>query len=198
MTLWCVRSDPRLLLNCRCLFSVSHSSLKVADTKEAMMADDATLLRDHVTLTCRSVDRIFLQAYVPKLQSVVGQLLRVECGHDGPSADGGQAERDVGFTRQSRSDGEGFKPVGIDAADERRIDDQPDRKYGQLLGHGPVQPTRCIARRSPFAVTRTAPRGSVCTVMVNAAPAQSLPLCQTACAPQRPYWGRTGIVGPDG
>lgn len=34
------------------------------------MADYATLLRDHVTLSCRSVDRIFLQAYVPKLQSV--------------------------------------------------------------------------------------------------------------------------------
>src|SRR5438034_11567184 len=34
------------------------------------MADYSTLLRDHVTLTCRSVDRIFLQAYVPKLQSV--------------------------------------------------------------------------------------------------------------------------------
>jgi hypothetical protein len=37
------------------------------------MADDATLLRDHVTLECRSIDRIFLQAYVPKLQSV-GQV----------------------------------------------------------------------------------------------------------------------------
>jgi hypothetical protein len=36
------------------------------------MADYATLLRDHVTLTCRSVGRIFLQAYVPKLQSVGG------------------------------------------------------------------------------------------------------------------------------
>ena len=36
------------------------------------MADYATLLRDHVTLTCRSVDRIFLQAYVPKLQCVGG------------------------------------------------------------------------------------------------------------------------------
>jgi hypothetical protein len=36
------------------------------------MADDATLLGDHVTLTCRSVDRIVLQAYVPKLQSVDG------------------------------------------------------------------------------------------------------------------------------
>jgi len=34
------------------------------------MADYATLLRDHVTLKCRSIDRIFLQGYVPKLQSV--------------------------------------------------------------------------------------------------------------------------------
>ena len=33
------------------------------------MADYSTLLRDHVTLTCRSIDRIFLQAYVPKLQT---------------------------------------------------------------------------------------------------------------------------------
>lgn len=37
------------------------------------MADYATLLRDHVVLTCRSIDRLFLQAYVPKLQSV-GQV----------------------------------------------------------------------------------------------------------------------------
>jgi hypothetical protein len=37
------------------------------------MADYSTLLRDHVTLKCRSLDRIFLQAYVPKLQSV-GQV----------------------------------------------------------------------------------------------------------------------------
>src|SRR6516164_1525129 len=37
------------------------------------MADYATLLRDHVTLQYRSIDRIFLQAYVPKLQSV-GQV----------------------------------------------------------------------------------------------------------------------------
>ena len=39
------------------------------------MADYATLLRDHITLTCRSIDRIFLQAYVPKLLSV-GQVCR--------------------------------------------------------------------------------------------------------------------------
>src|SRR5216683_5750694 len=37
---------------------------------EVAMADYASLLRDHVTLNCRSIDRIFLQAYVPKLQTV--------------------------------------------------------------------------------------------------------------------------------
>lgn len=37
------------------------------------MVDYATLLRDRVRLTCRSIDRIFLQAYMPKLQSV-GQV----------------------------------------------------------------------------------------------------------------------------
>ena len=52
------------------------------------MADYATLLRDHVTLTCRSVDRIFLQAYVPKLQSVgwVCQFLRWQRGFAIPSS----------------------------------------------------------------------------------------------------------------
>jgi hypothetical protein len=39
------------------------------------MADFATLLRDNVTLACRSIDRIFLQGYVPRLQSV-GQVCR--------------------------------------------------------------------------------------------------------------------------
>ncbi len=34
------------------------------------MADYATLLRGRVTLRCRSIDRIFLQGYVPKLQTV--------------------------------------------------------------------------------------------------------------------------------
>jgi hypothetical protein len=52
------------------------------------MADYATLLRDHVTLTCRSVDRIFLQAYVPRLQSVgmVCQFLRWQRGFPIPSS----------------------------------------------------------------------------------------------------------------
>ena len=39
------------------------------------MTDYATLLRDHVTLKVRSIDRIFLQAYVPNLQTV-GLLCR--------------------------------------------------------------------------------------------------------------------------
>jgi hypothetical protein len=52
------------------------------------MADYATLLRDHVTLTCRSVDRIFLQAYLPRLQSVgmVCQFLRWQRGFFIPSS----------------------------------------------------------------------------------------------------------------
>lgn len=52
------------------------------------MADYATLLRDHVTLTCRSVDRILLQAYVPRLQSagVVCQFLRWQRGYPIPSS----------------------------------------------------------------------------------------------------------------
>jgi hypothetical protein len=52
------------------------------------MADYATLLRDHVTLTCRSIDRIFLQAYVPKLQTVgwVCQFLRWQRGYGIPSS----------------------------------------------------------------------------------------------------------------
>jgi len=52
------------------------------------MADYATLLRDHVTLKVRSIDRIFLQAYVPKLQ-LVGQVcrfLRWQKGYPIPSS----------------------------------------------------------------------------------------------------------------
>src|SRR6266511_342173 len=52
------------------------------------MADYATLLRDQVTLTCRLIDRIFLQAYVPKLQSVglVCRFLRWQRGFVIPSS----------------------------------------------------------------------------------------------------------------
>ena len=41
-----------------------------------------------LALTCRSVDRIFLQAYVPRLESVgmVGQFLRWQRGYPIPSA----------------------------------------------------------------------------------------------------------------
>ena len=48
-------------------------NLRVRRNAEVVMADYATLLRDHLTLKCCSIDRIFLQAYVPKLQSV-GQV----------------------------------------------------------------------------------------------------------------------------
>jgi hypothetical protein len=34
------------------------------------MTDYSILLRNHVTLECQSIDRIFLQAYPLKLQSV--------------------------------------------------------------------------------------------------------------------------------
>lgn len=52
------------------------------------MTDYSTLLRDHVTLTCRSIDRIFLQAYVPKLQTVgwVRQYRRWQRGFTIPSS----------------------------------------------------------------------------------------------------------------
>jgi hypothetical protein len=52
------------------------------------VADYAALLRDHVTLKVRSIDRIFLQAYVPKLQSVgqVCTFLRWQKGFPIPSS----------------------------------------------------------------------------------------------------------------
>ncbi len=52
------------------------------------MADYATLLRDHVTLTCRSVDRIFLQGYVPHLQTAgwVCRFLRWQRQYPIPSS----------------------------------------------------------------------------------------------------------------
>ena len=52
------------------------------------MADYASLLGEHVTLKCRSLDRMFFQAYVPKLQSV-GQVcifLRWQRGFKIPSS----------------------------------------------------------------------------------------------------------------
>src|SRR5215471_4265079 len=55
---------------------------------EGVMTDYSTLLHDHVTLTCRSFDRIFLQAYVPKLQAVgqVCTFLRWQRGFPIPSS----------------------------------------------------------------------------------------------------------------
>lgn len=52
------------------------------------MVSYATLLRDQVSLICRSVDRLFLQAYVPKLQTVgwVCSFLRWQRGYVIPSS----------------------------------------------------------------------------------------------------------------
>jgi hypothetical protein len=60
----------------------------VVEDQGGVVADYASLLRNHVTLTCRSVDRIFLQAYVPKLQCVGGvcQFLYWQRGFGIPSS----------------------------------------------------------------------------------------------------------------
>src|SRR5215472_9490879 len=52
------------------------------------MTDYGALLRDHVTLRCRSIDRIFLQAYVPRLQAVgdVCRFLRWQRRYPIPSS----------------------------------------------------------------------------------------------------------------
>ncbi|MFQ5788870.1 MAG: hypothetical protein ACE5JI_00165 [Acidobacteriota bacterium] len=52
------------------------------------MTDYASLLRKHVTLKCRCLDRVFLQAYVPKLQTVgyVCRFLRWQKGFKIPSS----------------------------------------------------------------------------------------------------------------
>jgi hypothetical protein len=52
------------------------------------MAGYATVLRDHVTLTGRSIGRIFLQAFVPRLQSLgqVCTFLRCQRGFPIPSS----------------------------------------------------------------------------------------------------------------
>lgn len=47
------------------------------------MADYSTLLRDSVTLTCRSIDRLFLQGYVPRLQTA-GLVCRFLIGRGYP------------------------------------------------------------------------------------------------------------------
>jgi hypothetical protein len=59
------------------------------------MADYAMLLRDHVTLTCRSIDRIFLQGYVPKLQSV-GMVCNFLCKQRGFAIPSGAAFGKIG------------------------------------------------------------------------------------------------------
>jgi hypothetical protein len=68
----------------------TRSSLRVVETWETGIADYATLLRDHLTLTCRSIERILLQAYVPMLQTTgqVCQFLHDQRGYPVPPAPG--------------------------------------------------------------------------------------------------------------
>src|SRR5271157_371649 len=49
---------------------MSAGNLRLFTIGGVFMTDYATLLRDHVTRKVRSIDRIFLQAYVPNLQTV--------------------------------------------------------------------------------------------------------------------------------
>ena len=88
------------------------------------MADYATLLRDHVTLTCRSVDRIFLQAYVPKLQSVGGVcqfLILAE----------GVRDSLVGGVRQDRRR---LRRRGVTVGEDERDPGAPLRQGGEQGG----------------------------------------------------------------
>jgi hypothetical protein len=57
-------------------------------TRGLAVADYATLLRNHTTLACRSVDRIFLEGYVPQLQTPGGaaQYLLYQRGFPMPSS----------------------------------------------------------------------------------------------------------------
>jgi hypothetical protein len=79
------------------------------------MADYATLLRDHVTLTCRCVDRFFLQGYVPKLQSVglVCRFLRWQRGFKIPSS--------AAFRQDRRRVRQGDPPVREGRRDPGRV-----------------------------------------------------------------------------
>jgi len=68
------------------------------------MADYSTLLRDRVTLAVRSVDRIFLQGYVPHLQTAgwCARFLREQRGFGYPSS---AAFGEVGGRTRPRSRG---------------------------------------------------------------------------------------------
>jgi hypothetical protein len=52
-----------------------------------MMPNIESIIRDHVTLTVRCLDRIYLQGYMPKLQTSGGlcYFLRDHLGHPIPS-----------------------------------------------------------------------------------------------------------------
>ena len=61
---------------------------------EVVMTDYGTLLQDHVTLRCRSIDRIFLKAYVPLDFKPLGMYARFSVG-----------KRSIQFLLQPRLEG---------------------------------------------------------------------------------------------
>src|SRR6266496_6854857 len=78
--------------------SCAGRSLGVAESQEAEMADYATLLRDHVTLTCRCVDRISLQRFAALAAIEPGQL--IVNGLDLAIATERERRRAVGYAAQ--------------------------------------------------------------------------------------------------
>ena len=67
-----ILASNRLLVIAREPHTAEKDSLAMGSLRGqgVVMSNYGLLLRDHVTLRCRSIDRIFLQAYVPRLQAV--------------------------------------------------------------------------------------------------------------------------------
>src|SRR2546425_11993626 len=68
--------------------SSSRSTIIDHPAKEGLMTPNIdSIIRDHVTLTVRCLDRIYLQGYMPKLQTSGGlcYFLRDHLGHPIPS-----------------------------------------------------------------------------------------------------------------
>src|SRR5229473_1977693 len=68
--------------------SSSRSTIIDHPAKEGLMTPNIdTIIKDHVTLTVRCLDRIYLQGYMPKLQTSGGlcYFLRDHLGHPIPS-----------------------------------------------------------------------------------------------------------------
>src|SRR5207244_4171614 len=69
--LWWVIAERsmRSATECPCRGQWPWATFEIPLLKERPMATTSSLLRDHVTLSVRSVDRVFLHAYVPGLMT---------------------------------------------------------------------------------------------------------------------------------